>query len=317
VRWEGGIKRRSRSSRPGAAHHNPRSSGTPRGIVMRMHIIASLGLVVTLAAPGGFQAKVTGHGRAMVLIPGLSSGAETWDSTVDHFKDRFECHVLTVAGFAGVPRVPAPMLDRVVDDLAAYVRERHLDKPIIVGHSLGGFLALRFAIKYPDLPGRIVDVDGYANYLRLAGQPSTPEQAHATADLIRHGMGQMTADAYDAYVKSGVATRMMVSRDADFAVLVKWGLASDRTAVADALAEMYEADLRADLAKIKAPTLVLAAWQSYAQFTDHDRHLKALHDQFDALAGVQLDINDTARHFIMWDDPQWMFTRMDRFLEGR
>jgi pimeloyl-ACP methyl ester carboxylesterase len=197
------------------------------------------------------------------------------------------------------------------------VRERHLDKPVIVGHSLGGFLALRFAIKYPDLPARIVDVDGYANYLRLTGMPSGPEQAQATAGMIRQNMGNMTKEAFDAFVKQGLSTRPMVSRDSDFETLVKWGLASDRTAVADALAEMYEMDLRPDLGKITAPTLVLAAWQSYAQFTDHDRHVKSLHDQFDSIRGVQLEINDTSRHFIMWDDPQWMFSRMDRFLDGR
>ena len=281
------------------------------------HIIAALALAISFSSPAAFEAKVTGHGRAMILIPGLSAGAETWDTTVEHFKDRFECHVLTVAGFAGVPRVPAPMLDRVVDDLAAYIRERHLDKPVVVGHSLGGFVALRLASKYPDLPGRIVSVDGYANYLRLTGAPSSPEQAKASADMIRQNMGRMTADAYEAYVKSGVSTRMMVSRDSDFEMLVRWGLASDRTAVGDALAEMFESDLRPELAKITTPTMVLAAWKSYEQYTDHDRHMKALHDQFDTLPRVRLELNDTARHFIMWDDPQWMFSRMDAFLDGK
>jgi DNA-binding LytR/AlgR family response regulator len=259
------IKRTARSSRPGAAHHN--SASTLRGARQRermKHCIAALVLLASLGVPDGFQSKVSGHGRAMILIPGLSSSGETWDSTVDHFKDRFECHVLTVAGFAGVPRVPGPMLDRVVDDLAAYIRDRRLARPVIVGHSLGGFLALRFAIKYPDLPGAIVDVDGYTNYLRLTGSPAiSREQAKATAEQIRQGIGHMTPAAYEAYVRSGVATRMMVSRDADFEVLVRWGLASDPAAVADALAEMYEADLRADLAKITAPTLVLA-YHAYA-----------------------------------------------------
>jgi N-formylmaleamate deformylase len=274
-------------------------------------------LVAPLAPTAAFHVTVTGHGRAMILIPGLSSAGETWDTTVDHFKGRFECHVLTIAGFAGVPRVPAPMLDRVVDGLAAYVRDQRLTRPVVVGHSLGGFLALRFAIRYPELSGPIVDVDGYANYLRLTGAPSSPEQARSTGQSIRQNMGGMTLEAYDAYVKSGVATRTMVRTDPDFERLVKWGLASDRTAVADALAELYETDLRPDLARIKTPTLVLAAWQSYAQFTDHDRHVKALHDQFDALPGVQIEINDTAVHFIMWDDPQWMFSLMERFLDGR
>lgn len=76
------------------------------------------------------------HGQPMILVPGLSFPGETWDTTVEHFKDRFECHVLTLAGFASVLRVPAPVLDRVRDGIAEYIRQKHLDHPVIVGHSL-------------------------------------------------------------------------------------------------------------------------------------------------------------------------------------
>ena len=281
--------------------------------------LLALSLAASLAAPSAFQTRLTGHGRPMILIPGLSSGGETWDSTVEHFKNRFECHVITVAGFAGVPRTSAasPMLDRVVDDLAKYIRDRGLRKPVIVGHSLGGFLALKFAIAYPDLAGSIVDVDGYADYLTLTATGSTPEQAKAIGESIKKNMSGMTRPAYEAYVTGGAATRFMVTRDADFQTLVKWGLASDPKAVGEALGEMYETDLRADLAKIQAPTLVLAAWKSYAEYTDHTRHMATLRNQFANLRGVRIELNDAARHFIMWDDPQWMFSHMDRFLAGQ
>src|SRR5262249_20314557 len=237
----------------------------------------------------------------------------------DHFKDRYECHVLTVAGFAGVPRMPSssPMLDSVVDDLAKYIRDRGLEKPVIVGHSLGGYLALKFAIAYPDLAGSIVDVDGYADSLTLTGAGSTPEQAKAIGEGIKKSMREMTRSAYEAYVTGGAATRFMVTRDADFHTLVTWGLASDPTSVGEALGDMYETDLRAGLAKIQTPTLVLAAWKSYAEYTDHTRHMATLQNQFANLRGVRIELNDTARHFIMWDDPQWMFAHMDRFLAGQ
>jgi N-formylmaleamate deformylase len=269
-----------------------------------------------LPAQDAFQVKVSGHGQPMILIPGLSSGGETWDSTVAHYKDRFECHVLTVAGFNGVPRVPAPMLDTVRDAVATYIREKKLAKPVIVGHSLGGFLALELGSKYPDLVGPLVIVDAYPFMAGIADPSTTPEQAKAQAADMRKYMGNQSQDMYERYVKSGVATRMMTTKDSDFERLIEWGLKSDRSAVTDAMAEMFAADLRGDLARIKSRTLVLGSWIGYKEYTDGPKTLANLKLQYSKLRDVQIRLNDTARHFIMWDDPEWMFAQIDAFLNN-
>jgi hypothetical protein len=36
--------------------------------------------------------------------------------------------------------------------------------------------------------------------------------------------------------------------------------------------------------------------------------------QYSALAGVQVDVADHARHFIMYDDPEWLYARIGKFL---
>src|SRR5271156_6811385 len=92
-----------------------------------------------------FHVEITGKGKPMILIPGLASSGATWDSTVARYKDRYECHVLTLAGFAGEPRIDPPFLETVRKDLAASIRDKKRDKPVIVGHSLGGFMALWLA----------------------------------------------------------------------------------------------------------------------------------------------------------------------------
>ncbi len=279
-------------------------------------LMLSLALSSGLLAQDAFQVKVAGHGQPMILIPGLSSSGETWDSTVAHYKDRFECHVLTVAGFAGVPRVAAPMLDKVRDGLAAYIRKNKLDKPVIVGHSLGGFVALDFASRYPELAGKIVIVDSYPFFGGLYGPDVTPEKARENAEQMRKGMSAQSQDDYVRYVKSGMSTRSMVTKDSDLERIIAWGLASDRTAATDALVELFSADLRDGLTKIKCPALVLATWIGFKEYTDRAKTEANLHAQYAKLAGVQIEITDTARHFIMLDDPAWMFGLMDRFLAG-
>ncbi|MBZ5619727.1 MAG: alpha/beta hydrolase [Acidobacteriia bacterium] len=277
-------------------------------------LLLSVALASGLLAQAPFQVKVTGHGQPLILIPGLSSSGETWDTTVARYQDRFECHVLTVAGFAGVPRVPAPMLDRVRDGLADYIRKNHLAKPVIIGHSLGGYEALALAAKYPDLPGKLVIVDAYPFFAGIASPDATPAQVNEMVAGMRQYYGGQDQDAYDRFTKSGVATRIMVTRDSDLDRLIAWGLASDRTAVADAMCELFSADLRNDLARIKSPTLVLGSWIGYKQYTNRKNTEANLHRQYAQLDGVEIQITDTARHFIMWDDPEWMFGHLDRFL---
>jgi pimeloyl-ACP methyl ester carboxylesterase len=278
-------------------------------------LLLSLMLTSGLLAQGPFQVKVTGHGRPMILIPGLASSGETWDTTVSRYKDLFECHVLTVAGFAGVPRVPAPMLDRVRDGLADYIRKNKLDKPVIVGHSLGGFIALDLASKYPDLPGRLVIVDAYPFFAGIADPAVTPAKVNEMVAGMRQYYSSQDQDMYERMTKSGAATRIMVTKDTDLDRLIAWGMASDRTAVSDAMCELFATDLRSDLAKIKSRTLVLGSWIGYKAYTDHERTEANLRNQYAKLAGVEIRLNDTARHFIMWDDPEWMFGHLDRFLD--
>jgi pimeloyl-ACP methyl ester carboxylesterase len=278
-------------------------------------LLLLLAVSVGLQAQAPFQVQVSGHGQPMILIPGLSSSGEAWDTTVEHYKDRFECHVLTVAGFAGVPRVSAPMLERVRDGIAEYIGQKRLEQPVIVGHSLGGFLALSVASKYPGIAGKLVIVDAYPFLAGVMDPQATAASAKEMAAQIRQYMGGETQDDYERYVKSGVGTRAMVNKESDFERIMAWGLASDRTAVTDAMAEMSAADLREDIARIKCPALVMGTWIGYKQYTDRARTEANLRRQYAKLAGVRIEVTDTAHHFIMWDDPKWMFGLMDRFLE--
>jgi pimeloyl-ACP methyl ester carboxylesterase len=122
---------------------------------------------------------------------------------------------------------------------------------------------------------------------------------------------------YIRMAKSGVQTRQMVTKDSDLDRLIAWAVASDRTAVADAMIEMMSTDLRDDLARIKSPTLVMGAWTGYKDYTTREKTDISLRKQYAKLAGVTLRITDTARHFIMWDDPKWMFAQVDEFLAER
>jgi pimeloyl-ACP methyl ester carboxylesterase len=281
---------------------------------MRNAILALTFLLPAAAsAQGPFQVKITGHGPAMILIPGLASSGETWDATVARYQDRYECHVLTLAGFAGIPRIAAPMLDKVRDELAGYIRDKKLVKPIIVGHSLGGFLALSLASKYPDLPGKLIIVDSYPSIAAIYQPDITSAQAKSQSAMTRQ---YMTSQPQNAEAARAMIEQMATAK-ADVDRIVSWGRASDYSAIVDAMVEMYGTDLREDIAAIHSPTLVLATWIGYKEYTDHAKTEANLHREYAKLEGVDIRITDTSRHFIMYDEPQWFFTQIDGFLGAK
>ncbi len=95
---------------------------------------------------GSIKVETFGAGRPMILIPGLGCSGEVWQDTVAHYKPGYQCHVVTLSGFAGQPaRQTDDLLSAFKRDIIAYITASKLSKPIIVGHSLGGMLA-RFLV---------------------------------------------------------------------------------------------------------------------------------------------------------------------------
>ena len=236
-------------------------------LLRRSTLTIAVCIVIACTAPAvgadhpSFRVQVTGTGRPIIFIPGLASSGATWDTTIARYQSRFTCHVLTLAGFAGVPPIDGPLLPAVRRDLVEYIRQQKLDHPIIVGHSLGGTLALSLAIEYPDLVGPLVIVDILPFLAGPLMQVKTAAEAQPLIATMEAYMAKMNQAQWDEYAKSGASTRYMVTSAADFETLVKWGMTTDRPTLIRALAEVYRADLREDIARITSPALVLGTWR--------------------------------------------------------
>lgn len=268
-----------------------------------------------------FAVKVSGHGTPLILIPGLSSSGDTWTTTVAHLQDRYTCHVLTLAGFAGQPPIQRPLLSTVSDDLVSYIQQHHLEKPVIMGHSLGGTIALDFAAHHPALSGPVVIVDSLPFMAGAWFQVKTAGEAKPMIDQMRTYMASQSKEQYEQFVRSGAATKYMVTSPSDLEVIKQWGLASDRETVTNAMAELLDRDLRSDLPQIASPVLVVGTWaglrdqmeQNGMKITQ-EAVTATFHDQFASLPHLHFVMADKARHFVMWDDPQWFFQQLDGFL---
>jgi pimeloyl-ACP methyl ester carboxylesterase len=265
------------------------------------------------ATPSAFNVKVTGAGAPVILIPGLASPGEVWDGTVQRFCACRQCHVLTLAGFAGAPAIDAPLLPAVEQQLSAYISDNKLGRPLLVGHSMGGFLALKMAANHPAQVGRVVVVDSLPALGATQLPNVTSGQLEAMAAQMRDRLLGADQASFDAQQRRTAGS--LVSAEADAERVARWSLQSDRRTMATAIYQMLSQDLRPDLARIQAPTLVLGSWAAYKSFLPRSAVEAMFKSQYQQLPGVQVELADTARHFIMYDDPDWMYARIDQFLK--
>lgn len=111
----------------------------------------------------GFETYLERAGQGdppLVFLHGGGGWAEHWRLQFDEFA---EVTTVAMSDLRGHGRSEAPpgrySLETFADDVAALLEAQHIDRPVLVGHSLGGAIALRYAFDYPDQVSGVVIVD--------------------------------------------------------------------------------------------------------------------------------------------------------------
>ncbi len=248
----------------------------------------------------------------MILIPGLACSGDVWAGTVEHFSSRYQLHILTLAGFAGQPAIPPPFLATVRDDLIAYIEAQHLDHPVLVGHSLGGFLSFWVAATAPTRVGPVIAVDGVPYLSALYRADATVARSRQFAEQLRKQLAGTSRDAYARESRESVAQMIIDPKNVD--QVARMGAASDPAAVGEAMYEMMTIDLRGSVAKIETPVLLLASDPSVAGGPSPDQTRVRYEAQVADVPHHTVVVAEGSRHFIMLDAPDFLFQQMDALL---
>jgi N-formylmaleamate deformylase len=262
--------------------------------------------------PAPFSVRVVGKGPPVLLIPGLASPGSVWDATVAHYQDRYTLHVFTLAGFGGQPPRPGLTLEAIRADVLGYIAQQGLSKPIIIGHSLGGFLAYWLGATAPGNVGPLVAVDGLPFLPALFDPKATAASVRSEALQFGARFRNMTHAQFVEGLRKGITIQATGAENQ--AQVVAWCAPSDPTAVGNAMAELLTTDLRPLLKDIRVPVLLLAAVGGIP--ADSQPAARSVYeDEVSSIPDHQVVFMD-ARHFIMLDDPKGFFAALDAFLAG-
>lgn len=206
-----------------------------------------------LLAAAPFQSSrihvaVHGRGPDVVLVHGLSASRGIWNSTVAAMPG-YRYHMVQILGFAGTApggnarsKVAAP----VADEIARYIAAARLERPAVVGHSMGGSIAMMLGARFPQAVGKVMVVDMVPSPAQLIG---------ARAATLR---------PFAQLLGNEIAATDRLRRDLK-GLIGRFGSAdwletgSDGGVVGRSLEELIATDLTPELPRIAAPMTVVYA----------------------------------------------------------
>jgi pimeloyl-ACP methyl ester carboxylesterase len=251
---------------------------------------------------------------ALVLIPGLTDSGAVWDSTVARYQGTHTIYVLTLPGFGGRPPIAPPVLETVAGDIARFLPQAK--KPVLIGHSLGGYLAIRLAEEHSDLIRGAIAIDGLPV---LPGMDAmTPQARDGIAAAVGTQIRNASPATFEAAERAQVA---YMTKPANVDTALSFGKGANQAATAMYMQELLDSDLRPALSRITVPLLEIAPFDATVDAQNPARPLKTSEEKqayyASLLAGdptAKVQMIDDSRHFVMLDQPAAFYAAIDAFL---
>jgi pimeloyl-[acyl-carrier protein] methyl ester esterase len=269
---------------------------------------ASNRIVVTVQGPA------QGAAGDVILIPGLASTSEVWRATAARLDDRYRVHLVSVRGFGDVPagaNANGEVVGPVASEIRRYIAERRLERPALIGHSMGGLIALRVAAEGRDRIGRVMVVDAAPFFPALISAGATVGDVEP---LARIGYQALMFLGDEALRTQGSALGGQLGGASDSLFGSMGWQGGDRATLAQSLYEVMTTDLRSRLPDITAPVTVVYGWSPddasprahvESLFRASYRNLKTP-ARFVPVQG--------AEHMVMLDQPTRFMAAVERFL---
>jgi pimeloyl-ACP methyl ester carboxylesterase len=250
----------------------------------------------------------------VILIHGLASSPAVWDRFAPELAKARRVHRLHIAGFdAAAPAGNAsdPILTNIAAEIGAYIRRENLEKPALVGHSMGGVIALQAAIQLDQRIAGALIVDALPFFSVLINPIITRIEAAMQADAARAALLAQSPAEFEEGQRTAIE-RLAISA-VDRARALDWALKADRDVMARAMHEVMTTDLRLAIAQIRTPLSVLFAHDGAIQ-PPAALWASMWTANYAANPRVRLAMVENARHYIMLDQPERFMAEAASFL---
>ena len=245
----------------------------------------------------------SGNGRQqIILVSGLACTNEIWNRTIDSLSA--DATIYSIDYYKDSSHQMTTINDISIQ-IITWMENIGISKPIIIGHSLGGVIALNMASKLKDNVHKLIIIDSYPAISALTN-PNFVSSPNTNCGSFIDRFTSMTPDQFKQF-QIGNYSRM-TKDTTERTKLVEWLINYNRINYSNLLCDYLNTDLRTQIGSIMCPTLILAS-MPMTVIQENINH------QYETLKIHSIKYSKKGLHFLMIDDFDWYLREITTFIE--
>lgn len=256
--------------------------------------------------PKPFSLETVGQGKPILYLPGFATPGSMWKETVESLNLDRKSYLFSYAGFNGNAPIEMPWYLSIKNSIIKYIRDNDMSDIIIIGHSMGGNLAVDIASELPSKVSKIIIVEALP-CIRKVMMPNVPAESLYYNSPYNKQILEMDAQQFKNMAIM-MASNMTLKEDKKD-ILVNWILEADRKTWVYGYTDLLKLDSRNSLKKVTCKTLILGA-----SFPNVKIAKENYESQYSNLSNKTIIMATNSKHFVMFDQPEWFYKNVNIFL---
>lgn len=258
--------------------------------------------------PNPIIIETIGQGKPILFLPGFTAPGSMWKETVENLTTKRESHLISYAGFNGNKPIEMPWYSQIRNSIIQYILDGNLSDIIIVGHSMGGNLAVDIAAELPERISKVVLVESLS-CMRDLMMPNVSADDLVYDSPYNNQMLEMGELQFKEVATMMASNMTLDTYNKD--IITDWILQADRKTWVYGYTDLLKLDLRSTLSKMKCETLIIGA-----SFPDVNLAKENYENQYEKLSDKTIVMASNSKHFVMFYQPEWFYKTLNDFLDN-
>lgn len=243
--------------------------------------------------------EVFGRGRPVLFLHGWLGSWRYWFPTMEVVAEHFRTYSFDFWGFGDSQRRPSqPSIQSYSDQVIRFLDALGIDRVMLVGHSMGGMVALKTAINYPQRIARVATVGAPINGESLSWLLKLTDQSFFAAAFARLPWLRRYLFRFFLGATNDPAVHEMIADS----------VKSTANTLSRSVSSMWRTSLIPDLNNLRVPALIVHGGRD--DIVD-PRQVEL----FDDVTQAQVVLMPSSRHFPFLDEANLFNSVLLRFLK--